>query len=382
MRIEMSRKIRIKVYEVVGTFAFPEDRTEVLSLLQMADDYKGLTGDKVVERKRGLLPGRPKIMGTRLLNMAADLDLLERTNNRSFILTDFGRETLENETIFIPEESSWKIWVTEDPIFPSNVLHVERHKERFEPKGSRAGVNQMPDFITDIEETSIELLRTHHTDSAEVRIKEIKPNGRLSNSSADLNLIIIADYGQDTIARVKGILGTGKGKQIDRIVDFEGPEHLELFTRLVNQSEFGPDWNENEGILNVVFAETTTVERRQHLKTIRIDTPNLEDLGEFNSVELKAVPLTPKTGDDAREWAKWDFWSDFSEQPWSDRIGEVWDRISARYELASHGLSSPPDISARVDALRSSMLEEQISAQEVVQLRRCQAVIDLGGDSS
>mgnify|MGYP000373612190 FL=1 len=120
----------------------------------------------------------------------------------------------------------------------------------------------MPDFITDIEGANIKLIRTHHTDSVEVRIEEIKPNGRLSNSSADLNLIIIADYGQDTIARVKGILGTGKGNQIDRIVDFEGPKHLELFTRLMTQSEFGQDSDENEGILNVVFAETTTAERR------------------------------------------------------------------------------------------------------------------------
>ena len=382
MRIEMSREIRVKAYEVVATLAFPEDRTEVLSLLQMANHLGSLSGSDVVDRRSGLLPGRPKVMGFRLLNMLVGLGLLENFHSNEFTLTEYGEEALENETIFIPEESSWKIWVTEDPIFPYNILHVERHKERFAPKGSRAGVNQMPDFITDIEEVSIELLRTHHTDSAEVRIKEIKSNGRLSNSSADLNLIIIADYGQDTIARVKGILGTGKGNQIDRMVDFEGPEHLELFTRLVNQSEFGPDWNENEGILNVVFAETTTAERRQHLRTIRIDTPNLEDLGEFNSVELKAIPLTPKTGHDAREWAKWDFWSDFSEQPWSDRIGEIWDGISVRYELASHGLSSPPDISARIDALRSSMLAEQISAQEVVQLRRCQAVIDLGGDSS
>lgn len=382
MRIEMSRKIRVEAYEVVAKLAFPEDRTEVLSLLQMANHLGSLSASDIIDRRSGLLPGRPKVMGFRLLNMLVDLGLLENFHSKEFTLTEYGSEALENETIFIPEESSWKIWVTEDPLFPSNILHVERHKEGFAPKGSRAGVKQMPDFITDIEGANIKLIRTHHTDSVEVRIEEIKPNGRLSNSSADLNLIIIADYGQDTIARVKGKIGTGKGNQIDRIVGFEGPEHLELFTRLVNQSEFGPDWNENEGRLNVVFAEMNTAERRKHLKTIRIDTPNLEDLGEFNSVELKAIPLTPKTGYDAREWAKWDFWSDFSEQPWSNRIGEVWGGISARYELASHGLSSPPDISARIDALRSSMLEEQISAQEIVQLRRCQAVIDLGGESS
>ena len=54
--------------------------------------------------------------------------------------------------------------------------------EGFAPKGSRAGVKQMPDFITDIEGANIKLIRTHHTDSVEVRIEEIKPNGRLSNS--------------------------------------------------------------------------------------------------------------------------------------------------------------------------------------------------------
>ena len=378
MRIEMSREIRIKAYEVVATLAFPEDRTEVLSILQMAANYEGLSGAQVVDKKRGLLPGRPEVMGTRLLNMAAGLDLLEQMNDRRFVITDFGRETLANETIFIPEESSWKIWVTEDSIFPSSILHVERHNEKFASHDSR--VEQLPKFITDIKDTSIELLRTHHTDSAEFRIKEIKPKGRFSDSPPDLNLIIIADYGQETIARVKGVLGKGKSNNIDRRVDFEGPEHLELFTRLVNQSEFGPDWNEKEGVLNVVFSKTTPTERRQHIKTIRIDAPNLEDLGEFNSVELKSIPLSPMTGHDAREWAEWDFWSTFSGQPWSDQIEEGWNLISPRYNLSTYGLSSPPDISARVDALISSNLAEQISEQKIVQLRRCQAVIDIGGD--
>jgi hypothetical protein len=86
------------------------------------------------------------------------------------------------------------------------------------------------------------------------------------------------------------------------------------------------------------------------------------------------------TGHDAREWAEWDFWSIFSGQPWSDQIEEGWNLISPRYNLSNYGLSSPPDISARVDALISSNLAEQISEQKIVQLRRCQAVIDIGGD--
>ena len=115
MRIEVNRKVDVVAYEVLATLAFPEDRTEVLSLLQMAEEFGSLTGDQVVDRRSGLLPGRPRVMGKRLLNMAADLELLEGGHGGRFNLTEYGRETLENETVFVPEEASWTIWVTEDP---------------------------------------------------------------------------------------------------------------------------------------------------------------------------------------------------------------------------------------------------------------------------
>ena len=112
MRIEMNRKVEVVAYEVLATLAFPEDRTEVLSLLQMAEEFGSLTGDQVVDRRSGLLPGRPRVMGKRLLNMAADLDLLELGHGGRFNLTEYGHETLENEIVFVPEEASWTIWVT------------------------------------------------------------------------------------------------------------------------------------------------------------------------------------------------------------------------------------------------------------------------------
>ena len=72
MRIEMSREIRVKAYEVVAKLAFPEDRTEVLSLLQMANRLGSLSASDIVDRRSGLLPGRPKVMGFRLLNMLVE----------------------------------------------------------------------------------------------------------------------------------------------------------------------------------------------------------------------------------------------------------------------------------------------------------------------
>jgi hypothetical protein len=86
------------------------------------------------------------------------------------------------------------------------------------------------------------------------------------------------------------------------------------------------------------------------------------------------------TGSDAREWAEWEFWNNLSEHPWPDIVGVVWNEISQRYGLKSHNLSSLPDISLRVDKLSLSMSEELISAKEIIQLRQCQAIIDIGGD--
>ena len=82
----------------------------------MANHLGSLSASDIVDRRSGLLPGRPKVMGFRLLNMLVDLGLLENFHSKEFTLTEYGSEALENETIFIPEESSWKIWVTEDAI--------------------------------------------------------------------------------------------------------------------------------------------------------------------------------------------------------------------------------------------------------------------------
>ena len=380
MRIEMNRKVDVVAYEVLATLAFPEDRTEILSLLQMAEEFGSLTGEQVVDRRSGLLPGRPRVMGKRLLNMAADLELLEGGHGGRFNLTEYGRETLENETVFVPEEASWTIWVTKDPLFPTSILHVERHREGRSDR-DRRDVQPLPSFVTGISNSNIDLIRSHHTGSSQVRVKEIKPKGRLSESKADLTLIIIAHHGQETIARVRGVVGSGKGNQIDQRIQFEGPEHMALFSMLMDQSEFGIDWDVNEGVLRAGFEELSLTELRNHLKTIHVQQPDLDNMGSFNSVELKSIPLIPRTGDDARQWAEWEFWTDFHGHPWPDQLNSNWTPLSERFNLLSYGVADVPSISNRIDQLQS-IPGDELTVADLKQLRRCQAIIDLRGESA
>lgn len=377
MRIELKRRIKVQAFEVLATFAFPEDRTEILSLLQMANSMGALNGERVVDRKQGLLPGRPKVMGTRLLNMAVSMDLLE-VNRGRYVLTEFGRENLENESVFVPEKSTWTVWVADDPLIPASVIHVERHKEG-RPDKNRKDTQALPATLLALNDTKVELLRPHHTRDTQMRIKRIEEKGRSSSVTTELELTLLADVGQETILRVNGALGTGKSNEINRIIPFDAPPHSQLFTMLLDQSDYANDWHPEESVLSASFADLNNNERQNHTKRMHVKEPQLERLGRFNTVELIDIPLKPRGNLDAREWAEWEFWNNLTTHPWDTEIASGWIGISERFTLPSRGLAHPPTAAERINDLLGLGIEN-MKVKDLTQLRMCQAVVDIGGE--
>ena len=115
-------------------------------------------------------------MGTRLLNMAVSMDLLE-VNRGRYVLTEFGRENLEIESVFVPEKSTWTVWVADDPLIPASVIHVERHKEG-RPDKNRKDTQVLPATLLALNDTKVDLLRPHHTKDTQMRIKRVEEKGR------------------------------------------------------------------------------------------------------------------------------------------------------------------------------------------------------------
>jgi len=377
MRIELKRRIKVQAFEVLATFAFPEDRTEILSLLQMANSMGSLNGERVVDRKQGLLPGRPKVMGTRLLNMAVSMDLLD-VNRGTYVLTEFGRQNLENESVFVPEKSTWTVWVADDPLIPTSVIHVERHKEG-RPDKNRRDTQVLPAPLLALNDTKVELLRPHHTKDTYMRIKRIEGKGRISNDKTELEIILIADVGQETILRVNGTLGTGKSNKINRRIPFDAPTHSQLFTMLMHQGNYADDWHPEESVLSASFTDLTDNERQNHTKRMHVKKPQLEELGKFSTVELIDIPLKPRGDQDAREWAEWEFWNNLTTHAWDTEIASRWIGISERFTLPSRGLAHPPTVAERInDLLRLGI--ENMKVKDLTQLRMCQAVRDIGGE--
>ena len=49
-RIVMSREVKVSVYEVQGTIAFPEDRSELTSILNMAEEKSEIDARDIVHK--------------------------------------------------------------------------------------------------------------------------------------------------------------------------------------------------------------------------------------------------------------------------------------------------------------------------------------------
>ena len=117
--------MNVETWDVKATLAFPQRRDEVQALLKMVLEKGALTASDVVHRQQGLLPGRAKIMGERLLTMVADLNLLKQDGDR-WSLTELGQASVEEGQTYVPEDDLWRFHWSDDPLVKSPLLHVQR----------------------------------------------------------------------------------------------------------------------------------------------------------------------------------------------------------------------------------------------------------------
>lgn len=397
-RIVMSREVKISVYEVLGTIAFPEERSELNSILKMAEEKSEINGSDIVHKNTGLLPNRPRVMGHRLLVTAEKYGLLSQGQNKPevFSLTEYGRQSMEQGKTFIPETSLWKIWTTDDLLL-SNILHVERVS-----KESKGRVIEAPPSIKSTEGI-VSLIRTHHTRSSEVEIKKIMAMAReLKRFENKLYLTLSAEPGKPLILKLSGAIGKGNDSKVDRSLPTSDEHSYDSILRyLVDRSQFNRrDWDDGRLSLACSFKDLTEGELRHHNKSATVRKPKPTGLGAFDNMEFQ-ISIHPRNANEAKKWAVWKFWDGWDEVPWPDKVEKRWKKILKPRDWGELAESDPPLLDSRINSIKSELKyieypnmkarrAEDASALSsdqkrlLVRLRtllmRCQAVQDIGGE--
>ena len=259
-----------------------------------------------------------------------------------------------------------------------------------------------PNFIKSTEGI-VSLIRTHHTRSSEVEIKEIMGKARkLKGSENKLYLTLSAEPGIPLILKLNGSIGKGNGSKVDRALPTSDEHSYDsILQYLVDRSQFNRrDWDAGRLSFACSFEDLTEDELRHHNKSATVRKPKPTDLGVFDNMDFQ-ISIHPRNADEAKKWAEWEFWDGWDEVPWPDKVEKRWEKILKSRDWGELAESDPPLLDSRLNSIKSELKNieypnlkarraEDISALSsdqkrlLVHLRtllmRCQAVQDIGGE--
>lgn len=316
MEVTLSRPLVIHCFEVFAEVAKAERRQEIQAVLLLAQGHGDrLTPEQVCE---DLLGGRPPIVGRTILRRCREYGLMEGSDEQSF-LTEAGRESASKGFVFVPEKGKYRLWVTDDPLFPEAALDLLPVKE--EPLST--------DHVRESQRThgwGREKTRGGSAHGAlDMKSQAEALRGRvftpLSSESHPIQInfvgpewVRVEDAAPPAPARITWKTSeTNPGKvRVDGAYRAEGlaPPRVPFLT--IWRALLGPyaeDWvNTDHGpVLRCAFEGDglASANFRSFRRTLEFDSPSIPDLGGFDPLQVDDVPLAPRKWEDAQSWAAW-----------------------------------------------------------------------------
>lgn len=315
MQIQLTRSVTVHCVNVIATLAFPCHRPIENALISWIEEQaaagSGISAAQVCAEGSGLLPGRPLVLGQRLLNVAEQLQLVEVDKGRIRGLSEIGRNALAEGKVYVPERSTWSLYFAEEPLLAHPLIHFAPYNEPTAhqeiPRGaigrSAAPVRtfaRLPDSLAKLRGKTLEL---PSIERPLVRVDEIEQQCEPAPSATLRAEVLIPDSGVSS-SRVQGTVDEAR---ID--VDRARPElrFWEVFFSLLERHGLSPLWSLHTGAILRQFFELAASERI--LRTFRQDLPFqrpvLDTLGAFEPTSVAEVPVVAASDKDAQMWLDW-----------------------------------------------------------------------------
>lgn len=314
IKLVLQRTLKIERYRIIAAVARAQKRDELHAVLLLAQE-RGYVFAKMVSDE--LLGGRPETVGKRLIQICVTHKLLveeESHNKKNYILTETGKTALEEEQIFIPEQGTWEIWVTNDPLWPSALIHIDIFKEpqarneiknQEELKERQNQMRTLPKWLFEKLQGQIITLADRSTDYH--FNEELEEKGEVVSSDEDITATLsIPQFSDNSELRFTGtVVGKKCDYQAQHTMTFE-----RAWPQILEQQGWLERWRiqqkTEQEVLDVSYADLKSdQERASFHKDYPIQKPYLTDLNRFDDTTTKNVPIAPATEQDASHWAYW-----------------------------------------------------------------------------
>lgn len=270
-----------------------------------------------------LLDGRVP-MARGLIKQCCAWGMLDASGDAGFTLTELGQKAAETNKVFIPETGTWIIWTSEDEVIGGQhpLLLLERwiDPDALEETGAnwRAGANrkfiQAPEWLTNLvgSRASFPLGRPHqdvHFFSISEQVEErwddhLDIHLHLECSPAD-SILYLA--GNVKVRQPGGDKKNGPRFDTYEVKSAPWPVSLlyaECWSVLMESQGLKQVWDDERKALRVPFPED---ERERNLRrgARSFNYPTIPNLGQFDTTQIKDIPLCPATQFDAQQWSEW-----------------------------------------------------------------------------
>lgn len=306
--INLKRAVPVRCWRVVGQIAKAKKRPELIPVLLRAREKGGTDARDLAEHL--LFESRSrKVVGERLLHIACAYGLVETEGrDRVFNLTEAGETAIETDEVLVPEYGAWTIWASEDPLLRYPILRIDPWKEpnaseelygKERRNARKRSADALPSWLR---EAAGKAARPGaQQNSGEIRIEDLESqaeavyNGetlRLRWNVTDHRLQLTGNLGGDEVAT-------------ELEVPPEAPEPGDIWLTLLEGRRLQERWDEDEQRLRVTFDETGDAEREAISRDLEFESPVIPGYGEFETLTVRGVPITPAIEADAQSWAKW-----------------------------------------------------------------------------
>lgn len=300
--IRLTREIRVECWRVIGQVAKAAKRNELLPVLLRAREGGQTDAGDVAEH---LLfePSSRRVIAQRLLQIAERYGLLVQ-EDRQYRLTESGYTAVETKQIFIPEQGTWTVWASKDPLLHASVLRVEpwRESSAFDEvrgeerdKAPKRHFKKLPQWVRN----AVGVISTPSVGGAPLRIDQLEDQGEEVNAETTLRATWDVTGAR---LRIDGILG---GSRVNVVVDAPEIDADAVWMQLMQAEGLWSQWDDSVAALRVGFDETIAGERESLVRGVSFKRPDIESLGTFDATTVEGIALRARSVQDATRWVEW-----------------------------------------------------------------------------
>lgn len=336
--IVLERRISVRCWNVLGVVARATKRPELMPVLLRARERNQTSAEDVAEHLF-FEPRSRRVVAERLLRIAVNYGLLAQ-NQRWFTLTNEGFRALGDEEVFVPERGSWTIWASNDALLGYPVLRVDRWTEPparddvQRGKNTDGGGREFMDVPPTVLKSVGRVAAPPCGDGGVLRIDEVAPRAEEVKPGDDLR--VVWNVGE-TSMRLEGSL---RGEPLNAVLEAPRITREDAWQRLLEAEGLWSRWDGTRSELLVRFGETNDRERESLLRDLAVATPTLGDLGAFDALTIRDVPIHAHSVHDATPWAAWRLQARVGDYATRERF-DTWSKEATEPFASSYRISLP-----------------------------------------